>query len=232
MKQVLFLALTFSFYTNELPAQEKECQVKMDAIKGLYTGECANDKANGKGKSVGTDQYDGEFKNGYPDGKGVYTWKDGHYFVGLYKKGSKEGAGEMYYESVAGGDSVIKGFWKKDKYLGLYEKQYVVMSTTTRVNKVDCTLSDKKGEDIFITVHQLTSGTNLSYSLPLVSINSISIITGTFYTKNTQVLTNNTMTRIQQVTFPFRAIFYFSNGENADVLFNEKGNYDVHIDIL
>ena len=94
MKQVLFLALAFLFYTNRLSAQEKECEVKMDAIKGLYTGECAEGKATGKGKSVGTDQYEGDFKDGYPDGKGMYTWKDGYYFVGAFKKGRKEGREE------------------------------------------------------------------------------------------------------------------------------------------
>ena len=195
----------------------------MDAIKGVYTGECTDGKANGKGKSVGTDQYEGEFKNGYPEGKGMYTWKDGHYFVGLFKKGKKEGAGDMYYESAAGGDSVITGFWKKDKYFGPYEKQYDVITTTTRVLKVDCSLTDKKGEDIFITVHQLKSGGAI--------ISNVSTITGTYYTKNNQVLTNTTLTKVQQVTFPFRAIFSFSNGESVEILFNEKGNYDVYVDL-
>ncbi len=223
MKQVLFLALAFLFYTNRLSAQGKECEVKMDAIKGLYTGECAEGKATGKGKSVGTDQYEGDFKDGYPDGKGMYTWKDGHYFVGAFKKGRKEGKGDMYYESASGGDSVITGFWKKDKYFGLYEKQYEVISTSSRVTKVDCSLTDKIGEDIFITVHQLRSGGAV--------ISNITNITGTYYTKSNQVMTNSSMTKIQQVTFPFRAIFNLSNGESAEIIFNEKGNYDVYMDV-
>ena len=223
MKQLLLLILVFSFYTHKLSAQDKDCEIKMETIKGIYTGECADGKAHGKGKSIGTDQYDGDFKDGYPDGKGIYTWKDGHYFVGLYKKGRKEGKGEMFYESASGGDSVITGFWKKDKYFGLYEKQYEVITTSSRVTKVDCSLTDKKGEDIFITVHQLRSGGAI--------INNIATIVGTYYTKNNQVMTNSTLTRVQQVTFPFRAIFNLSNGESAEILFNDKGNYDVYIDV-
>lgn len=35
--------------------------------------------ANGTGTATGTDSYTGQFKNGYPDGKGKYTWKNGEY---------------------------------------------------------------------------------------------------------------------------------------------------------
>ena len=223
MKQLLFLIIAFLFFAGKLAAQENACEVKMETIMGVYTGECAEGKANGKGKSVGTDQYEGDFKNGYPDGSGRYTWKDGHYFIGIYKKGHKDGAGDMYYKSASGGDSVITGFWKKDKYIGLYEKQYVILSTSGRVNKADCRLTDKKGEDILITVHQVTGG--------LQSINNITTITGTFYSKNNQLMTNSSLTKLQQVTFPFQAIFYFSNGESTEILFNEKGNYDVWVDM-
>ena len=231
MKQLLSLTLFFSICGNELSAQEKECLVKLDDIKGVYTGECASGKANGKGKSVGTDQYEGDFKNGYPDGKGMYTWKDGHYFIGSYTKGYKEGSGEMYYESATGGDSVITGYWKKDKYAGLYEKQYMIINNTTRINKVECSLTDKKGEDIFITVHQRSSSAGVSSNSVIPFVSSVSNIMGTFYAKSQQVLTNSSVSKIQQVTFPFRAIFYFSNGENAEILFNEKGSYDVYVDL-
>lgn len=223
MKQFLLLLTLGIFFLQPLKAQETPCEVLWETIKGKYTGECIDGKATGKGKSEGIDQYEGEFVKGYPDGKGMYTWADGHYYIGFFKKGKKEGKGDMYYESASGGDSVITGFWKKDKYFGPYEKQYEVITSSSRVTKVDCNISDKKGEDIIITVHQLRSGG--------ASITNITTITGTFYTKNTQGMTNATLTRIQQVTFPFRAIFTISNGESAEILFNEKGGYDVYIDV-
>jgi hypothetical protein len=218
------------FYFS-LQAQET-CVVKLKEIKGVYTGACSGGKANGTGKSVGTDQYEGLFKDGYPDGKGAYIWKDGHYFVGLFSMGKKDGKGDMYYENINGSDSVISGYWKKDKYIGEYEKQFMVVSSTSGVSKVDCSISDMNGADINITVHQLTnsSGTIASPSL-IPFISEISTVMGTFYTKSDQKLTNSSVTRIQLVTFPFKAIFYLNNGEQTQILFNTKGNYDVYIDM-
>lgn len=199
------------------------CEVKLTDIKGAYTGDCADSKANGKGKSIGTDEYEGDFKDGYPEGKGMYIWKDGHYFIGNFKKGKKEGKGDMYYEGAKGDDSVITGYWKKDKYVGHYENKYEVVGSTTHIGKVNFTLQNEKGDDILITVHQLRD--------IAITISSITILAGQYNNKTTQQLSNSSITNITDVVFPFRAIFYLSNGESADLLFNEKGDYDVYIDV-
>lgn len=224
MKQILLIVWCIFFSASILHAQEN-CEVKVKDLQGTYTGGCEKGKASGNGKAVGTDLYEGEFKDGYPDGKGMYTWKDGHYYIGFFKKGKMEGKGEMYYESVSGKDSVITGYWKKDKYYGEYEKQYIVIANTTRINKIDCSLTDKKGDNIFITVHQRNSSSSPAY------VTNVSSISGFYYSKNNQIQTNSSLTRVQQVAFPFHAIFYLSNGENAEIKFNEKGNYDVYIDM-
>lgn len=224
MKQILLIVCNLFFSLCILRAQEN-CEVKMKELQGTYTGGCEKGKANGNGKAIGTDIYEGEFKDGYPDGKGMYTWKDGHYYIGLFKKGRMEGKGDMYYESASGKDSVISGYWKKDKYYGEYEKQYIVIANTTRINKIDCSLTDKKGDNIFITVHQRNGSSSPAY------VTNVSSISGFYYSKNNQVQTNSSLTRVQQVAFPFHAIFYLSNGENAEIKFNEKGNYDVYIDM-
>jgi hypothetical protein len=203
--------------------------VKLKDIIGVYTGTCVGGKANGTGKSVGTDQYEGQFKDGYPDGKGTYTWQDRHYFTGSYKKGKKEGKGDMYYKTAHGTDSVITGFWKKDKYVGEFEDVYKVISKTTRITKVDCNLVNEKGEDISITLHRL-GGTSSNNAVPYIT--SISSLQGTFYTKNNQELSNVSITKVIGVTFPFKAVFYLSNDENIEILFNSKGDYDVSVDIL
>lgn len=223
MKRTFLLTSIFIVHSF-ISAAQQTCEVKLKDIRGVYVGECKDDKANGKGKSTGVDEYEGDFKDGYPEGKGMYVWKDGHYFIGFFKKGNKEGQGEMYYESSKGEDSVITGYWKKDKYVGLYEKQFDVLSRTSRVNKVNCYLLDNKGEDITITVRKVTGG--------LQVISNITTVTGTFYSQNTQELTNTSVTKIQDVTFPFRAIFTLSSGDNVEILFNEKGDYDVTIDVI
>ncbi len=205
-------------------AYSQNCTVSPDALKGKYLGGCENGKAHGKGYAVGIDSYEGDFKNGYPDGIGVYTWKDGHYFIGNYKKGNMEGKGKMYYESYTGLDSIISGYWKKNVYAGLFDKLYEVKSMTDRIVKVNCRLTDKQGEDILINASALMGG--------VVTINEINTLTGTYYKHNTQIMTNMTMIRIQKVTFPFRAIFTFNNGETTEIIFNEKGNYNVDVQLI
>ena len=74
MKQILFYFLTI-FITPTVLSQS--CDVKVDSLKGQYTGGCKNGEANGNGTATGTDSYTGNFKNGYPDGEGKYTWKNG-----------------------------------------------------------------------------------------------------------------------------------------------------------
>jgi len=231
MKTTVVLISGLLLLSFSLRAQEEACVVKSKDIKGVYTGACVNGKANGIGKSVGTDQYEGEFKDGYPDGKGTYIWKDGHYFVGNYKMGNKEGKGDMYYESVTGADSVITGYWKKDKYIGEYEKQFVVVATSNSMTKVDCRLVDTKGDNINITIHQMASASSIGTTLPIPYVTDVSYVMGTFNNKVDQKLPNTNITRIQQVVYPFKAFIYLSNGENTQILFNAKGNYEVTINI-
>lgn len=227
-KPVIFLLLIITVFSIA-KAQDASCKVLMQEIQGTYSGECKNGKANGMGKSIGTDQYDGNFKNGYPDGEGTYTWKDGHYFTGIFKKGEMNGKGTMIYKLQNNTDSTITGYWKKNKYIGLYAEKYVVVSQTTHVTKVECYQSNEKGNTLTITLHRL-GGTSSNNSVP--SINSISPSLGTYYDHNSQVLSNVSITRVRQVVFPFKAIFYMNNGDNVEILFNTKGDYEVSVDLL
>lgn len=227
---VVTLILLSCLINNNIFCQQNNCEVLLDDIKGTYTGECVKGKAYGLGKSIGTDTYEGNFKDGLPDGSGKYTWKNENYYVGYWKKGRFDGEGEMHFKTASLQDSIVKGFWKKGKYIGLYEKQFIVIATTNRISKVECRLTDPKGEDLFITFHQNNASASITSQAEVPSLSSISTVMGTFYSKNNQVLTNSSIARIQQVTFPFRAIFFYTNGENAEILFNEKGNYDVYIE--
>lgn len=227
--KALYLFLLPVVMNNYVLAQNTDCKVLMTSLQGTYDGECTKGKAHGKGKAAGVDIYEGDFKNGLPDGTGTYTWKDGHYFVGHFKKGEKNGKGDMYYKTAGGADSVITGFWKKDKYFGKYEEQYAVVSKTSHISKVDFYMLNTKGEDISITVFR-RGGTSSGSGVPYIT--NISVSQGTYYNKNDQVLNSISITRLQQVTFPFKAIFYLSNGENVELLFNSKGDYDITVDIF
>ena len=90
----------------------------MQSLKGTYSGECKKGKANGKGKAVGTDTYEGQFKAGYPEGEGTYVWSSGNRFTGRLAAGFKDGYGTMLYKRTNAADSVVEGYWKKDLYVG------------------------------------------------------------------------------------------------------------------
>ena len=231
MKQFIILILLCSCFSTKINAQEKTCEVALEAIKGTYTGSCENNKANGHGKAVGTDVYEGNFKEGYPDGRGLYTWKNESYYNGNFKKGRMDGEGEMHFKTASGQDSVQRGFWKKDKYLGRFEKAFIVKSFTTRITKVDCRMISKKGRTISVTTH-MTMGSGAGVQAPVITITNISVVSGTYFAKYDQNLSNGSTSRLQEVVFPFRAIFFLSSGDQTEIIFNEEADYDVILDIL
>jgi hypothetical protein len=228
----LILALFLSVSVNYLFAQEGNCKVLPDSLKGTYTGACQDGKANGQGKATGADTYEGWFVNGYPEGKGMYTWKDGHYFVGEFKKGKLDGKGDMYYESSKGEDSVITGYWERGKYKGMYEKPYILYNNTTDINRVRVSKIGNKDRNISITVTNLRSGFSLTENstTTMTVMTSYSISQGIFLNKTVNTLTNSQITAFKDVTFPFRATFYFGNS-SLDIEFLEPGNWSVEVPI-
>lgn len=231
MKQLLFVLL-FVICLGNIHAQDAACKVIPDSIKGTYTGACEGGKANGQGKATGTDTYEGWFVNGYPEGKGMYIWKDGHYFVGQFKKGKLDGKGDMYYESAKGEDSVITGYWEKGKYKGLYEKPYILYNNTTDINRVRVSKIGTKENNISITVTDLRSNFGLynNSTTTTTVMTSYSITQGIFVNKTVNTLTNSQVTLFKDVTFPFRATFYFGLS-SVDIEFWEPGNWSVEVPI-
>ncbi|MGB3589826.1 MAG: hypothetical protein WBA23_24975, partial [Tunicatimonas sp.] len=101
--------------TSSVTSLVADCRVMLDDIAGSYEGDCHKRKAHGNGKAIGKDTYEGEFKKGYPDGEGTYTWINGDYYEGAFVKGRREGEGKMVYASV-NADSVLTGYWEDDRY--------------------------------------------------------------------------------------------------------------------
>jgi hypothetical protein len=46
------------------------------------------------------DRYEGEYRNGKPNGKGTYTWKDGSKYEGEWRHGKKHGKGKFTWPEV------------------------------------------------------------------------------------------------------------------------------------
>jgi hypothetical protein len=129
------LIIIFLFLTLSINAQTGSCKVLLEKISGKYSGKCLNGLANGKGKSIGEDTYIGNFKDGLPDGKGKYVYKNGDNFFGYWKDGKKDGKGKFEY-SLNGEKCFLIGYWKKDEYVGVTEPGvlYRVSSSSGIIN--------------------------------------------------------------------------------------------------
>ncbi|KAF0197337.1 MAG: hypothetical protein FD166_1979 [Bacteroidetes bacterium] len=127
---IILLVLGLSIY-----AQPDSCKVLYGKISGIYTGKCLNGLANGKGKSIGEDTYIGTFKDGLPDGKGKYLFKNGDTFQGYWQNGQKDGKGKFEY-TLNGKKCTLIGYWRNDEYVGVNEPgvAYRVTSSTGIVN--------------------------------------------------------------------------------------------------
>lgn len=229
MKLVITLAAVL--FSAQIFAQD--CAVEKESLKGTYTGDCKKGKANGKGKAVGADTYEGEFKNGLPDGQGTYTYSNGNVFKGSFSKGLKQGEGSMTYKRTGKSDSTIKGFWSKDLYVGLYEKPYTIYTKGEAVNDVDVKYQKEGMSQITFVVSDASGGGFSAGGTQRASgrVDNIQRISGERYG---QVTTNErgkkTETIINEVTFPLR-IKVFISGEELEMEFREPGSYTVNVNV-
>lgn len=228
------LALTTLITMNPVLFSQ-DCTVDIDALKGTYTGDCKKGKAEGTGKAVGTDTYEGEFKSGLPDGQGLYVWSNGNTYKGGFQKGLKNGDGEMTYRSAGKPDSVLKGFWKKDAYVGQFQFPYKILTKTKKVTRADIKFaSTATGQQVVIRVSTTSSGAQGNMSrgelLPKMEVNLVlqkgiylrSYVNDTYTTKSETIL--------YDVTYPLQMRVEMG-AETVEFLINETGNYVVEITI-
>jgi hypothetical protein len=227
----LFLLAFLSTIILTAGAQNTDCKVLMDSLKGTYEGDCKNGKADGTGKATGTDTYAGEFKNGLPDGLGKYTWKNGNYYYGGWKKGLKEGKGQLHgFEN--GTEKLITGYWKKGKYIGLNENPYKITSTTTDIGRIEVRNMSKKGSSISVTVKSIGDGsTSLNTAGSTAVMTDFQIIQGSYLTKSNTKLPNSDITVFRDIIFPFVATFNFGSSI-LQIEIYEEGEWDIYVPIL
>lgn len=225
MKQLVFLII-LSFTISHASAQNEDCKVLMDSLKGTYTGDCKSGKANGNGHAKGIHSYEGEFKNGLPEGKGKYTWSNGDYYFGGWKKGLKEGKGQMHrFEN--GVESMVAGYWKKDIYRGEYENPYVIQNITSEITNAKVSKISKTDKSITVSVSGLTSNSGFG---AVAKMTNFYVTRGSFISKSSNTMTNKEVTLFQGVVFPFRATFNFGDSILEIEIF-EEGGWDIMVPI-
>ena len=97
-------------------SQSGNCKVLKPEIATSYSGDCKKGLANGNGTAVGTDKYEGKFKDGLPQGDGTYHYANGDVYIGDFKEGMRSGNGKFTFKFM-GRDSTFVGIWKNDKFV-------------------------------------------------------------------------------------------------------------------
>ena len=102
----------FGYFTEKWEGLENEDNRDI----GKYEGEMKNGFPNGQGTFTLNDgeKYVGEFKDGKSHGQGTYTFKKGNKYVGGWKDGKRNGQGTITWSD---GKKYV-GEWKNGKYNG------------------------------------------------------------------------------------------------------------------
>lgn len=195
-----------------------QCVVVPENLKGTYEGGCKKGKAAGFGKAVGTDTYEGEFKKGYPNGKGTYTWANGNVFTGMFKKGKKEGEGKLVIKSTTA-DSVRTGYWKDDEYIGKEPYLYKTMQKDFNIVRTSFSRINPNGNEIQIVY--VKSG-------KMINTGSISITEteGQYSTIHQSAQTKT----ILGVTFPFSCTVRGGAG-SFELRITQRGTWKIIVEI-
>jgi hypothetical protein len=233
--KILFLVL-FSL-SKMVSAQETTttCKVSFQNLAGSYKGECKNGLAHGKGEAIGMHKYEGSFKNGSPDGKGIYHFNEGHYFTGNFQDGIREGKGEEHFLRAGQPDSIVKGFWSGDVYRGKKYKTYHFNSSQTfDIN--DIIPTEGAGKMLTIEI-STTSGA------PNGTPTSMNGSSGFVLTINELVATDGSMIRkisgfetaskasvtYELSTFPVNLFATLSNGQTIHLDLYKSANWMVRL---
>jgi hypothetical protein len=217
-------------FTN-VYAQE-DCQVLLPEIAGTYKGDCKKGKAEGQGTAKGTDEYTGQFKAGYPDGKGIYTWKNGDVFDGIWLKGKREGEGRMTIKREGKTDSVVTGFWKKDKYAGAFSRPFIIHNRTNHIVRLDVRKVKGASNSIQIELSSTSSGIprlDGGGVSPKPEITEILVAEGIYgQIQHVSSTAKGSIKKLIEVRFPFRAKIRMGTQE-VDLEFREAGSWNTII---
>jgi hypothetical protein len=230
MKNTYFALVLFILSSTAGKCQD--CQVFVDSLIGTYTGDCKSGKANGIGLAKGTHSFKGDFKKGWPDGYGTYTWSNGNYYIGEFKTGKKEGKGDLFLKKENGEDSILTGFWQNDVYIGTTLNGYEVKQVSGGITRSKI---DSFSSSVPIIVFEIDNmlGGSMSIATGTVSqvyVDEILVRKGDF--QGTEKTNNGkkTVTRILRPTFPFCARFQLGK-EFIDIEFTDARSWKVKIDI-
>ena len=193
---------------------------------------CQVNNLNAQTNNQAATTYVGDQKNGQPEGMGVLTDTSGSVFKGSFKKGKKEGYGELKYRTIFDKDSTLVGYWKKDQYVGFYEYPYKIISKSYMVSNANITTepANPSGNIIEVSVESVSGGSaTLAGEMPKPTLTEHTFNKGSFqemFPRTNQQKRNTYI--FQNVIFPIQAVFKFG-GEDVTVELNETKNYKITV---
>jgi hypothetical protein len=230
---LLCILIQFNSY-NSFSQDANACKVSLPNLRGIYKGECKNGLAEGNGEAQGVHRYTGTFKNGLPNGKGIYYSSETVYYSGVFQNGLKEGKGEMHYLKTGAPDSVVKGYWSGDIFRGKRYDTYKV-DGSFNFDRFDVAASPESGNTLTIDISSTTGSPN--------GITSLSGSSGAVLTVRELIPLNNVLIRkvanfsqgIKTTAtfhineFPARFSCIISDGQKFDIELYKAANWSIRI---
>jgi hypothetical protein len=227
----IFVFVFALFFSSKIFSQQ--CIVDKPSIQGEYTGDCKKGKANGKGKSVGTDVYEGDFKSGLPDGSGTYKWSNGNSFTGKFEKGLKQGKGVLTIKKPDAPDSIVEGYWKNDAYIGKYESPYTVYFKSKLITEFEVAYKKDGFNQITFFVTNTSGGVQTPFNglSPRLKVDEVQLTYGRYgRLMVNDIHVKKTESIISEVAYPIRMKVIIDK-EEVEMEFREPGSYTVDIHI-
>ena len=218
-------------------AQEKKsCRVKSEYLSGYYDGECRSGLAEGNGEARGKHRYAGIFKRGLPNGEGKYYYSDSAFHIGKFQDGLREGKGEAHFILRSGIDSVVKGFWSGDKYVG---KRYVTykFNGDAQFDRAEVSASPESGTTIRFEI-TTNSGAPGSQSRKLAYVKGgyilkIKELVSTNKNFTTKISENSTFKKTislyKQSQFPAKLLCVLSDGKQFQLELYKAADWTIRL---
>lgn len=206
------------------------CKVTMKELDGAYLGGCNYGLASGQGEAWGSHHYKGSFKDGMPNGTGIYYYDDSVYYDGNFQDGKKEGKGEMHYPRKAKPDSIIKGYWSGDEFRG---KKYITYSftTTEQFDNTEITPSNARGNTVTFEIGTTSgspNGTSLGgYVLTIMNLVSPTASIQKMLSK--QESSFKSYMTYELISFPCTLFGSLSDGQTFQLELYKAANWKVRL---
>ncbi len=232
MKRLLLFLSVYCGLVNAVSVFAQEpCKVLLPEIAANYDGPCKKGKAEGPGTASGTDKYSGNFKDGLPSGKGVYQWQNGDIYDGYLLKGKMDGNGTMTYKRSGKADSVVTGFWKKDEFVGKYERPFIIHSQSSQITRIEV-LKGSDDDESTITVELLNSEEGLPRPVSIIQktiLTDITVASGSYDKKvSLNEVNRGVAFKLLDVVFPFKARYKVGNLEMV-IEIMEPGDWLINV---